>query len=243
MRGMDAAELRRWWLGQPRASEDLRFGPEHSVFKVGGKMIALSAPDRTPLEVSVKLEPELVIQLRASYGAMRPGDHLNSTAGTRTRSRSTPACRTSSFANRSRTRTSSSSTPSRSARASSSRRTRQANHDRTADARPRTCLKGSDSCSPARPGAIGRRRAAAPSSSPTGRTRPRCCASSTGTGGATGNGGRTRSRQSFRRRSGPSTCTPPRLTSRGPRWELRLAQVFPADERRRPWPRLSAASP
>jgi predicted DNA-binding protein (MmcQ/YjbR family) len=74
---MDAAELRRWCLAQAGAVEDFPFGPEHSVFKVGGKMFALSALDRMPLEVSVKCEPELAVELRASYGAIRPGYHLN----------------------------------------------------------------------------------------------------------------------------------------------------------------------
>ena len=74
---MDAAELRRWCLAQSGAVEDFPFGPEHSVFKVGGKMFALSTLERTPLEVSVKCEPELALQLRDTYTAIRPGYHLN----------------------------------------------------------------------------------------------------------------------------------------------------------------------
>jgi len=74
---MDAAELRRWCLAQAGAVEDFPFGPEHSVFKVGGRIFALSALDRTPLEVSVKCEPELAVELRDSYRAIRPGYHLN----------------------------------------------------------------------------------------------------------------------------------------------------------------------
>ena len=74
---MDAAELRGWCLAQTGAVEDFPFGPEHSVFKVGGKMFAISALDRTPLEVSVKCEPELALQLRGTYAAIRPGYHLN----------------------------------------------------------------------------------------------------------------------------------------------------------------------
>ena len=74
---MDARELRRWCLEHAGAIEDFPFGPEHSVFKVGGKIFALSALGRTPLEVSVKCEPELADQLRASYTAIRPGYHLN----------------------------------------------------------------------------------------------------------------------------------------------------------------------
>jgi predicted DNA-binding protein (MmcQ/YjbR family) len=77
MRRMDATELRAWCLEQARAIEDFPFGPEHSVFKVAGKMFALSALDRTPLEVSVKCDPDLAIALRQSYPAIRPGYHLN----------------------------------------------------------------------------------------------------------------------------------------------------------------------
>jgi predicted DNA-binding protein (MmcQ/YjbR family) len=77
MRHMDATELRGWCLAHPGAIEDFPFGPEHSVFKVAGKMFALSTLDRTPLEVSVKCEPDLALQLRAGYPAIRPGYHLN----------------------------------------------------------------------------------------------------------------------------------------------------------------------
>ena len=74
---MDAAELRRWCLAQSGAGEGFPFGPEHSVFKVAGKMFALSALERTPLEVSVKCDPDLAVELRRSYAAIRPGYHLN----------------------------------------------------------------------------------------------------------------------------------------------------------------------
>ena len=74
---VDAAELRRWCLAPSGAVEDFPFGPEHWVFKVGGKMFALSALERTPLEVSAKCEPELALQLRDTYNAIRPGYHLN----------------------------------------------------------------------------------------------------------------------------------------------------------------------
>jgi predicted DNA-binding protein (MmcQ/YjbR family) len=74
---MDATALRRWCLQQPGAIEDFPFGPGTSVFKVAGKMFALSALDRTPLQVSLKCEPELAVGLRDSYPAIRPGYHLN----------------------------------------------------------------------------------------------------------------------------------------------------------------------
>jgi predicted DNA-binding protein (MmcQ/YjbR family) len=74
---MDATALRAWCLEQPGAIEDFPFGPETSVFKVAGKIFAISALDRPALQVSVKCEPELAVALRRSYPAIRPGYHLN----------------------------------------------------------------------------------------------------------------------------------------------------------------------
>jgi len=50
---MDATQLRLWCLQQGGAIEDFPFGPEHLVFKVSGKIFALSALGRAPLEVSL----------------------------------------------------------------------------------------------------------------------------------------------------------------------------------------------
>ena len=48
------------------------------MFKVEGKLFAISALDRSPLTVSLKCEPELAEQLRASFpDAIAPGYHLN----------------------------------------------------------------------------------------------------------------------------------------------------------------------
>ena len=74
---MNAPELCDCCLGHAGAFEDFPFTHEHSVFKVAGKMFALSMLERTPLEVSMKCEPELAVELRNSYPAIRPGYHLN----------------------------------------------------------------------------------------------------------------------------------------------------------------------
>jgi predicted DNA-binding protein (MmcQ/YjbR family) len=74
---VDAGELRDSCLAHAGAVEEFPFGPETSVFKVAGKIFALSALDRAPLAVSVKCEPELAEQLRNTYPAIRPGYHLN----------------------------------------------------------------------------------------------------------------------------------------------------------------------
>jgi predicted DNA-binding protein (MmcQ/YjbR family) len=74
---MTAKELRRRCLEHPGAHEDFPFGPNTSVFKVAGKMFALSALRSTPLKVSVKCEPEIAEALRHTYRAIQPGYHLN----------------------------------------------------------------------------------------------------------------------------------------------------------------------
>ncbi len=74
---MDATDLRAWCLEQTGAIEEFPFGPETSVFKVARKIFAISALDRTPLDVSVKCEPELAVALRHSHAAIRPGYHLD----------------------------------------------------------------------------------------------------------------------------------------------------------------------
>jgi predicted DNA-binding protein (MmcQ/YjbR family) len=74
---VDAHELKSACLALPGAVEDFPFGDEVSVFKVAGKMFALSDLDGDPLQLSIKCEPELAAQLRATYPAIGPGYHLN----------------------------------------------------------------------------------------------------------------------------------------------------------------------
>jgi predicted DNA-binding protein (MmcQ/YjbR family) len=73
-----ANALRKLCLEFPGAYEDFPFGPETSVFKVVGKLFAITALASTPLKVSLKCEPELAQELRGSYpDAIAPGYHLN----------------------------------------------------------------------------------------------------------------------------------------------------------------------
>jgi predicted DNA-binding protein (MmcQ/YjbR family) len=74
---MNARELRERCLSFRGAAETFPFGPETSVFKVAGKMFALSRLANSPLRVSLKCEPPLAEQLRAAYTAVLPGYHLN----------------------------------------------------------------------------------------------------------------------------------------------------------------------
>ncbi|HYN49697.1 MAG TPA: MmcQ/YjbR family DNA-binding protein [Thermoleophilaceae bacterium] len=74
---LSAARLRRSCLDLPGAEEQFPFGDEVSVFRVAGKIFALSPLRSRPLNVSLKCEPEIAEQLRASHLAVIPGYHLN----------------------------------------------------------------------------------------------------------------------------------------------------------------------
>ena len=75
---MTPAALRRACLAMAGATEEFPFGPENSVFKVSGRIFAITPLHRSaPLRVSLKCEPGLAEQLRAGHPAITPGYHLN----------------------------------------------------------------------------------------------------------------------------------------------------------------------
>ncbi len=74
---MTAAQLRDHLLSFAGAEETFPFGSTTSVFKVGGKMFALSQLGADELRVSLKCEPLLAEQLRQAHAAVIPGYHLN----------------------------------------------------------------------------------------------------------------------------------------------------------------------
>ncbi|MDE3132484.1 MAG: MmcQ/YjbR family DNA-binding protein [Acidobacteriota bacterium] len=74
---MNASELRDHLLSFFGTEETFPFGPNTSVFKVAGKMFALSALGADELSVSLKCEPALAEQLRAAHAEVIPGYHLN----------------------------------------------------------------------------------------------------------------------------------------------------------------------
>ena len=74
---MDPAELRDYCLTFTGAEETFPFGPETSVFKVAGKMCALTQLGADSLRVSLKCEPGLAEALRGAHAAVLPGYHLN----------------------------------------------------------------------------------------------------------------------------------------------------------------------
>jgi predicted DNA-binding protein (MmcQ/YjbR family) len=66
-------------LGKPGASENYPFGPEVTVFKVAGKMFALTPADEQPRTINLKCDPVRAQILRQEYPEITPGYHMNKT--------------------------------------------------------------------------------------------------------------------------------------------------------------------
>ena len=72
-----ADRLKALCLEQPSAEETFPFSAELSVFKVGGRVFALSDLAASPLKISLKCVPEVATKLRIEYPAITAGYHLN----------------------------------------------------------------------------------------------------------------------------------------------------------------------
>jgi predicted DNA-binding protein (MmcQ/YjbR family) len=73
---MDPTELREALLNFAGVTEEEPFGPDVIVYKVLGKMYALSAYEN-PLTVNLKCEPVYALELRNQFEAVNPGYHMN----------------------------------------------------------------------------------------------------------------------------------------------------------------------
>lgn len=74
---MKPDDLRDHCLAFLGTKEEFPFGPRTSVFKVAGRMFALSQLAADPLCVSLKCDPALAEQLREAHAAVAPGYHLS----------------------------------------------------------------------------------------------------------------------------------------------------------------------
>jgi len=70
-------DLRRRLAALPGAAEEYPFGLDVRVFKVGGKMFAVTGLDDDPACVTLKGDPNDNEADRAEYPAVRPGWHMN----------------------------------------------------------------------------------------------------------------------------------------------------------------------
>ena len=75
---MDLEIVRDYCLAKVGTTESFPFDEHTLVFKVMGKMFALIALERIPLQVNLKCEPELAIDLRDRYPeSVLPGYHMS----------------------------------------------------------------------------------------------------------------------------------------------------------------------
>lgn len=73
---MDIEQFRNFCLSLEDVTEEFPFGPNTLVYKVKGKMFALT--DLEMFEsVNLKCDPEEAIELRERYAAVKPGYHMN----------------------------------------------------------------------------------------------------------------------------------------------------------------------
>ena len=73
---MNIEDFRDYCLLKPGVTEETPFGPETLVFKVGGKVFALTDID-TFGSINLKCDPERAAELREVYDYVQPGYHMN----------------------------------------------------------------------------------------------------------------------------------------------------------------------
>ncbi|HVS92070.1 MAG TPA: MmcQ/YjbR family DNA-binding protein [Mucilaginibacter sp.] len=73
---MSIEEIRDYCLAKPGVTEDLPFGEDTLVFRIGEKLFLLTSIS-TGTQFNVKCDPEWAIELRERYSEVRPGYHMN----------------------------------------------------------------------------------------------------------------------------------------------------------------------
>jgi predicted DNA-binding protein (MmcQ/YjbR family) len=64
-------------LSKRHVTEHFPFDEVTLVFKVGGKMFALTGLEKFPPGVNLKCDPEKSLDLQESYDQIKPGFHMN----------------------------------------------------------------------------------------------------------------------------------------------------------------------
>ncbi len=75
---MNIEEFREYCLAKKGVEETFPFGEDTLVFKVMGKMFALTGLETHPTSANLKCDPERAIELREEFdGLIRPGYHMS----------------------------------------------------------------------------------------------------------------------------------------------------------------------
>lgn len=73
---MNPESLREYCLSLPATTEEFPFDEQTLVFKVKGKMFALTNVD-TFASINLKCNPERAVELREQHDSILPGYHMN----------------------------------------------------------------------------------------------------------------------------------------------------------------------
>lgn len=74
---MHIEQFREYCLKKPQVTEEFPFDQNTLVFKVCGKMFALTGLDDLEFKVNLKCDPERSITLREKYSSIIAGFHMN----------------------------------------------------------------------------------------------------------------------------------------------------------------------
>lgn len=75
---MNIEQIRDYCISKKAVTEEFPFDEKTLVFKVMGKMFALTGLERIPHEINLKCDPEKAIGLREEYdGLIYGGYHMN----------------------------------------------------------------------------------------------------------------------------------------------------------------------
>ena len=73
---MNIEEIRDYCLAKPGVTEDMPFGEDTLVFRVGEKLFLLTSLSQAD-RFNVKCDPERAIELREQHTEVQPGYHMN----------------------------------------------------------------------------------------------------------------------------------------------------------------------
>ena len=73
---MDIVALREYCISKKEATESFPFGEDTLVFKAAGKIFALVNLDGD-LNINLKCDPALALELRERHSSVIPGYHMN----------------------------------------------------------------------------------------------------------------------------------------------------------------------
>lgn len=74
---MNIEFFRDYCLSKKDVTEQIPFGPDTLVYKVSGKLFALTGLDEVPGSCNLKCDPDRAELLREQHAAIIPGYHMN----------------------------------------------------------------------------------------------------------------------------------------------------------------------